>query len=1268
MSPQGWIGMNIQATSERRQDMRIQQRIRGVALAGIALALLVGVLSGGAAWAQAAGADPCVAGQPCFSNVTDILNGRRHLLRDDHLILGIQVCIGSPCSENLDERTIDLRTSDSSIVSSGLLDDYGLASNTNGYPSVSTLVGRMFNLPYDVAAFIISSTNTLTITDPGGVEGLNRYASVNPTGGFGVVFIAAAMGDFNQDGYADIAFVGSAAFSSESPGGMLRIITAQDPNTPSQGVVLGPRTIVQNNFFFLPSSPQGNFLSLQQTAMAVGDFDGDGQPEIAVVSGATLSIYTVDKTTLTITQASSIGLPGVPAVNASLSLAAGRFGNTTHDQLVLVWGDNTGATAKVASFDFDTSLTPTLKDTLDTGIAGAFNGPGGGEVQIRSGQFDWSGSFDQAALKLDGTGGGPRLGILTFASDGTLSIIPPPVFVDPGGVTCSADLAVGNFDRMQSNSTTMRDPDLQLAVVGVCAPGPGQGASINIYNVDPSKNFSVSLASSYPVPGGITGNVLQIVSLAAGDTETPQGRSAILGAPTKVVINRRGQPSVVLATPPMHVDYIAPANQTTAQVLNVSAIPIADLINPVGYYAKYQKEEGSSTTSSTTTSTSWSAGVQEKADVKATWGDPDVSSVSIEDKFSAQQQWQGSVENAHESVTSSGFDVSIATSFGDAIWYDESRLNLYIYPVIGKQVCPATTPPNPNCDPSQQGPLTVQFSGVDAYSSTAAAGNTTEWYQPPWEPGNVLSYPGNLQQLLALEPDLDQVSDPSNFTWATDNIPVIENTYWKGQSQGTTTTSFDQNYSFKNTLSFSGDVEVPIGGLAGSTSISVSASVAFSRLHTGVTTLQESTGIQIVKPGTFLDPPNYRYQVTPFIYGHVRPDPVLNTLPLDTPIQTFGILQTAYVVDPLDDAGGWWSQAYNQAPDVALNHPTRWTVGLAQTDPGNGTCLFISAGTSDVDCAARSPSAPTNPWLDEFHTLRGFFISGAEANGGGPQLEKAHAGDKLLLQVRVHNYSLVAMSSDTTVHARFYGQPWDNNTNTPIGASFLIGEATQGPIQPFNTDTATPNWRLIGTTFDTNAFDQTKNGDVFLTFWVVVWMEDSNGKLVGEMPGHGLTGLPGTLTSFADAAALEEIASDGHSYSNNVGFYKLAFYLFPPPSTTAAASAMSGRHKPAIRMGKVEVSAQQVARNERVLVSTTLQTGDQPIRGGLTVLFYDGDPAAGLPAFDVERMVHLRADDTYDVRVPFRSSVCGKHDLVVVAGRGTAFEQMGKVNVHVKCK
>jgi hypothetical protein len=40
---------------------------------------------------------------------------------------------------------------------------------------------------------------------------------------------------------------------------------------------------------------------------------------------------------------------------------------------------------------------------------------------------------------------------------------------------------------------------------------------------------------------------------------------------------------------------------------------------------------------------------------------------------------------------------------------------------------------------------------------------------------------------------------------------------------------------------------------------------------------------------------------------------------------------------------------------------------------------------------------------------------------------------------------------------------------------------------------------------------------------------------------------------------------------------------------------------------------------------------------------------------------------TYDARVLFRSSVCGKHDLFVVAGRGTAYARTRQAHVHVNC-
>jgi hypothetical protein len=427
-------------------------------------------------------------------------------------------------------------------------------------------------------------------------------------------------------------------------------------------------------------------------------------------------------------------------------------------------------------------------------------------------------------------------------------------------------------------------------------------------------------------------------------------------------------------------------------------------------------------------------------------------------------------------------------------------------------------------------------------------------------------------------------------------------------------------------------------------------------LHTSVTSLGKSTGIGVQKPGTFASPPDYQYSVTPFIFGQHPPTGVVNDIPLSTDVKTSGVLQTAFVVDPLSgNAGGWWKQAYTQAPDVALNHPTRWRVGLSNgSNPNNGTCLAISAGSADLDCASLSPSDPADAWLSDFHAMRGLFITGAEAGGQGPQLDTATAGDQLLLQARVYNYSLAPMPAGTAVHTRFYGTRWDNTDNRPIGASFLIGESVTGPIAPFNTDTNNVNWQLVPIP---KPFDTTPYADQYLVFWVVVWMEDASGKLAGELPGHGLTAVPGALTAFADVAPFEE------TYDNNVGFYKSAFYIFPKPNGLLAAKMKPASGKPgptkpasAFVMTSPTVSVHSTGRGERMVVDLSLVTGDQPIDGGTTVRFYDGDPRKGGKAFDLERIPHLRARDQYRVSVPFVPDECGPHHLFVAAARGTAFE------------
>jgi len=101
--------------------------------------------------------------------------------------------------------------------------------------------------------------------------------------------------------------------------------------------------------------------------MAAGDFNGDGQPELACLyvnadGGLTLYVHNIDPKTLIPTLASSLNLttPGATANNplGKVSMARGRFNSGGHDHLAVAFATNSGL-AYVEIIDFDlNSLNP----------------------------------------------------------------------------------------------------------------------------------------------------------------------------------------------------------------------------------------------------------------------------------------------------------------------------------------------------------------------------------------------------------------------------------------------------------------------------------------------------------------------------------------------------------------------------------------------------------------------------------------------------------------------------------------------------------------------------------------------------------------------------------------------------------------------------------------------------------------------------------------------------------------------------------------------
>ncbi|MGI8566463.1 MAG: hypothetical protein ACR2LZ_08290 [Pyrinomonadaceae bacterium] len=1058
---------------------------------------------------------------PDYSKVDDILSGRRHVLRTDDVVINANL--------NTDfVQQYTLQTADSKATyfpgNDTLLD-------TSVLGFVGPKPGRMFNMSSDVsvsAAYRAGSYNIDVIVASGGST-IKDQLPVPLTETIDSV-AALELADFTGDGYAD----GIMSYSTENYYGMTAF-SAGDVNGFDPNVGLRFGTEYQD--------PQ-NLID----AMTAGDFDGDGRPEIAGISikggSVELYIYSVNPQTLEVTQKSHSTL-NIPRVK-KVSMSAGRFTDEPHDQLALMYFTDDGYypasnSVKLFAIDFDSSLQAQKGPTLDTRTTPNNENT---VIKVQTGRFDWASQYDQLAVMVawwgepqqQGRGQNTKWLEVDQVDPKDLSIKRNKLW-EFSDQDCGFDFAVGNFDRRTPDGTSgsARDPDLQLALVyGSCGYGD---KSVQLYNVDPQNGFALS----HPGPNvGLPGAVSSAsrIQISAGDT---QGRSLVLGEPTKIIIEGTAQPTAVIAAPPMHVDFMVPVNATAQSVLNLSAVP-------EGFNTFFDFDSSSTTSSSTTHTTSWTFSAQEKVEGSGTFGVPLLDESTVTDTFTAAQKLKGSTENENGSYQKLDVDISQKTGLSDQVSYSETRFNIWVYPVIGQTVCPAS---KPNCQGSEKVPLTMALSGPEQISNNTIAGSQLEWYQPTWEYGNVLSYPGSYSQLQQIVPDLDKLS--SDQTWFTDTSQLTQKTSWSNGSSTSQSSSFKQNYSFENDLSVSSSWGAEgVDAASFSADLDISGSYGLSSLNKSSTDLSQSNGIGISKPGTFADPFNYGYSVTPYIFGHKEANGSIDNVPLTGDIKTSGLLQTAFVVDPLDgNAGGWWKQAYTTAPDVALNHPTRWVVttpGL--TDPVPANCRATGTGSSQMDCVNLAPSSPDNPWLSEFHNMRGFFISNARSPGQGPQLETAKAGDKLTLQARVHNFSLTAMNDGSKVHARFYGQEWNNSNNSSAGDSFLIGEDVLAPIPPFSTDPgADLNYVYAKTNFDTTPY-QGKS----LVFWVVVWTEKADGTLAPEIANHGLTAIPGALTKLSDVPVETTTITDNTnttktvSFSNNVGFYKSAFYVFAPSS------------------------------------------------------------------------------------------------------------------------
>ncbi len=784
--------------------------------------------------------------QTDFSRVGDILDGRRQLLQIQDLMVGYTL-------QNSNEyRLLNFATADGKAVSSPFLPLSPSCFNNPSGGVRTRLAGRLYQSDHDQIVLVCNNQKSgsyVLIVD----GDIRTLVSLSPPLGSPITVASAVLADFSGTGYKQLALV----YTEGGEKGVLMLLSAAYADGTRRTAPL----VVYNK----PIPPL-----LMITA---GDFNGDGRPEIAGLQQSgegrpPLVIYAVDPKTLVATKAAQTTptYPGDSLPVSFYSITPGKFTAAAQQQLVLAAASGKSQ-VKFISFDFaPSSLQPVERGALlvpGTGGLGdaPVTAPIVNFIQVQAARFAWQGSYDQVAFQYSNFGKRSSIGadrsefIAIYKLNPTdLSFQQKSIVQssDPADNTYPSPMALGNFDNSQLvNGKRQYNPGLQIVTASTSRNSPpGQlSTNLNIFNVDPATfRFDQVQHFAFTAAGSSISNAPYFF-LGAADL---QARSYVLGDPTKVTIQGAIQPSVIAGMPPMHIDYITPAGQNTPTIFNFSA-------DPAGFNTSYQTSSESKVEEKNTDTISWSAGAKLTVGATLSVGNPNIAGAEVQNTFSAAQDLKGSTQKEYGNFQSQSYSRSTTTGYGDFLMFSQQNFYIWIYPVIGRMVCPAS---KPNCRNSEKLPMTIQFS-APGDTKLNSLGSATAWYQPPWEPGNILSYPANLSQLKMIYPNLQLLSKDS-YQWFTDSSKSVETTSWNTGSSNGTTSTLEKTFSFENDFSVSGNASVFGVGVGASVGVNVSGSSGLSSLRQSTTAINQSTGIGVTKNGGVKNQTHYQYGVTSY--------------------------------------------------------------------------------------------------------------------------------------------------------------------------------------------------------------------------------------------------------------------------------------------------------------------------------------------------------------------------------------------------------------------
>ena len=1204
-------------------------------------------------------------------NVPDVTGGMRYLLQDEDLVMPL-ISLGQDNQLTTGLRTLDTANSGFSgpaqtvpVSQVNTQEKY----NTSGVPAAEAS-GRMFETVSDTLAVLNEGNGPdwqLTLIDPL-TKFSNQTELTTRFRPYGTVFTQVALGNFLGNNLDDPLVFYVSLDRQQVEWGM-RAIVAADPKNEGTPTV-GPE-------FY------GNTEPVPVTGSIVtGDFNGDGRDEIALLltDYQTIAFYTVDSKTLALSQLTTCMLPN-RFVAGQVTLAAGKFRNTVNAELV-VFGQLANMPHGYSVLSI--AITPNQDGTFTCSNRRTYKFPNkafsNGAFAQAASILNWPQTTTQQIVlgtRVDHNFYQSYIDIGSFAQDFTFNWQSETHLTNRPTVSLRA-MKVGNFDNRCTTNDDCRplgqhNPALQIETFTLESPFLSFLSVVRLWGIYPPHPIVQVTDWLKPLSHLQTGTAGTVLDVVPGDI---QGRSLRLGAPEVIRIPLQIQPDVVLGLPPMHIDWINPVvntldpakhpgchNPPDPCLLNLTVLP--SLPAPgVGFATAFNFTSSSNSEGKRTSTTSWGVSVKETQEAKVGYSGGFIGG-SIDIKNSAKYAHDHNVAQTYDTFQGQTDSLSATTGFADHVFFTEKAMNVYYYPVLANKSCPSN---DPNCSGDQKYPTYVEFSVPDQITHADVDGTTLEWYQPVHEPGNALSYPWNLTQLRSQFMNVANplTADPPPCR-GTDTSTTSYTTSWTGTRQ--------QSNSSGSSNSFSDDLSISTSGRFGrvlgpngmfSFSVDVGTSTSLSTLNIDTSTQSASTGVSVSKPEFDSDIAQCcLYDFAGYIFGQKNVNnPAYQSLSLQDPqgnpvdIASTGPMFIGFLSDVVPDRGNglncgsaqnWWEQAYD-LPDVALNHPARW-----QWSKSTEMAFFNPA----------DQSGNVSPLDQSFYQMKGFFITPKGEQTTSLNLSTATAGDDLSLTARVYNYSLVDTNGSSLMHpaasiqVRFYGQFYCSSGSqtenscvngrqicepgTLCGNGFLIGQTQLGSILGFKSPTnATkkkpqPNWTTASVDFNTAAFPN-HLANSYVVFWVVVWMEDANGHLVPEIPGHGLTMDPRNLQ-------LEQITDVPiEAYSNNVGMYGVnaPFFIFP------ATQLLGSNGNRGVLQNLSLSGSQRILLENRSKVTTELRAANGPVEN-VTIAYYDGDPTRNGQLFDLQHISYMDPDVAYRHRSFFTPESCGIHQLYASA-------------------